>query len=270
MKKLLIGLMWATLACVGLAQPPPPLASQAQAVAGTNNFSYMSPLRVAQAMGGGGGAVSGTTGTFSSLTSGRVVFVGAGGLLVDDADMTFSVDTLSVAKGIFGGSTSLLLGTAGSLVGSVGFRNATSGTITLAPPTGALGTVTATLFAATDTIVGKATTDILTNKAITPRVISTTDDATAVIDVALTDVYQLTAVANATTFSTTGSPVDGQRMMIRFKDAGVAKGLTWDAVFAVIGVTLPTTTVAGKWHYVGVVYNSTSSKWDVLAVAVQA
>ena len=58
------------------------------------------------------------------------------------------------------------------------------------------------------------------------RVVTTTDDATSVINIDTTDVYELSAVANATTFSTTGSPTDGQKLMIRFKDAGVAKGLT--------------------------------------------
>jgi hypothetical protein len=42
-------------------------------------------------------------------------------------------------------TTSLLLGTAGSAVGNIGFRNATSGTTTLQPATGALGTGTVTL-----------------------------------------------------------------------------------------------------------------------------
>jgi hypothetical protein len=54
--------------------------------------------------------------------------------------------------GIFGSATSLLLGTAGSAVGSVGFRNATSGTITLSPPTGALGTVAVVLPATPGTL----------------------------------------------------------------------------------------------------------------------
>lgn len=36
--------------------------------------------------------------TFGSLTAGRVTFAGASGLLSDDADMTFSVDTLTVTK----------------------------------------------------------------------------------------------------------------------------------------------------------------------------
>ena len=47
---------------------------------------------------------------------------------------------------------SLTVGVAGTTVGSVAFKNATSGTITLQPTTGALGTVTATLPANTGTI----------------------------------------------------------------------------------------------------------------------
>lgn len=119
-------------------------------------------------------------------------------------------------------------------------------------------------------LIASDETVTLTNKRITPRIATTTDDATAVIDVDVTDQYQLTAVANATTFSTTGTPVAGQKLIIRFKDAGVAKALTWDAVFVAIGVTLPTTTVVSKTHYVGCVYNATDSKWNVLAVGVQA
>ena len=49
-------------------------------------------------------------------------------------------------------TTSLLLGTAGSAVGNIGFRNATSGTATLAPPTGALGTYSVTLPNAASTL----------------------------------------------------------------------------------------------------------------------
>lgn len=134
----------------------------------------------------------------------------------------------------------------------------------------ASGSAVVTFPTSTSTLATLALTETLTNKRITPRVVTTTDDATAVIDVDATDVYELSAVANATTFSTTGSPTDGQKLMIRFKDAGVAKALTWDAVFVAIGVTLPTTTVASKWHYVGCQYNTAATKWHVLAVGQQA
>ncbi len=46
-----------------------------------------------------------STGTFSSLTSGRVSFSSTGGLQVDDADLTFATDTLTATKIV--GSTSI-------------------------------------------------------------------------------------------------------------------------------------------------------------------
>lgn len=55
------------------------------------------------------------------------------------------------------------LGASGTL-GSLTMGNATSGTLTIQPVTGALGTVTVSVPAATDTLVGKATTDTFTNK----------------------------------------------------------------------------------------------------------
>ncbi len=106
--------------------------------------------------------------------------------------------------------------------------------------------------------------------AIHPRVVTTTDDSTAVIDLDATDRYHLTAIANATTISTTGTLVSGKARLIRLKDAGVAKGLTWDAAFRAIGVTLPTTTVAGKTHYIVTIDNTDDSKVDVVDVRTQA
>lgn len=55
------------------------------------------------------------------------------------------------------------LGASGTL-GSITMGNATSGTVTLRPVTGALGSVTVSVPAATDTLVGKATTDVFQNK----------------------------------------------------------------------------------------------------------
>jgi hypothetical protein len=109
----------------------------------------------------------------------------------------------------------------------------------------------------------------LTNKRITKRVASTADDATSVIDSDSYDEYVLTAIANATEFSITGTPTDGQTLLIRFKDAGTSKALTWTGISA-LGVTLPTSTVAGKWHMVGVKYFSSGTTWYAVGVSVQA
>lgn len=84
---------------------------------------------------------SGTvTNTGGNLTSNAVV-LGAG-----------TVDTKVVAGIITDGTSALTLGVAGASVGSVSFKNATSGTVTLQPVTGALGTVTVSLPASTGTI----------------------------------------------------------------------------------------------------------------------
>lgn len=108
----------------------------------------------------------------------------------------------------------------------------------------------------------------MTNKSITQRVVTTTDDATAVIDCDITDQYELTAVANATTFTVTGTPTDGQKLVIRFKDAGVAKALTFTG-FTAMGVTIPTTTTAGKWGYVGAIYNLGETTWHIVATGTE-
>lgn len=63
------------------------------------------------------------------------------------------------------------LGTAGSVMGTAKFSGSTSGTTTLQPTAAASGTLT--LPAATDTLVGKATTDTLTNKTLTAPVLTT-------------------------------------------------------------------------------------------------
>lgn len=114
-----------------------------------------------------------------------------------------------------------------------------------------------------------SSTNTLTNKRITQRVTTTTDDATAVIDIDTCDVYQLSAIANNTEFTTTGTPTDGQKLIIRLKDAGVSKTLTWTG-FTAIGVTLPAATTAGKWHYIGATYNLAATAWHAIAVAEEA
>jgi len=122
---------------------------------------------------------------------------------------------------------------------------------------------------ASDTLAAIAATQTLTNKRITKRVTTTTDDATAVIDTDSYDEYQLSAVANATEFTLTGTPTDGQTLIVRIKDAGVSKNLTWTG-FTAVGCTLPTATTASKWHYIGCKYNSAASAWHAIAVAEEA
>lgn len=83
--------------------------------------------------------------------------------------------------------------------------------------------------------------------------------------------YFVTALAeNCTVQTPTGTPVDGQPLLLRIKDNGTARTLAWAAIYRAIGLTLPGTTVIGKMLYVSMVYNSAATKWDVLAVAREA
>lgn len=119
-------------------------------------------------------------------------------------------------------------------------------------------------------IVGDTDTQTLTNKRITPRVGTVADAATITPTGDSSDMYTVTALAQAATIAApSGTPTNGQKLIIRLLDNGTARGLTWNAIYAVIGVSLPTTTVLGKYTYVGCIYNSASAKWDVVAVQTQ-
>ncbi len=75
--------------------------------------------------------------------------------------------------------------------------------------------------------------------------------------------------AGLTINNPTGTPVDGQKLMYRIKDNGTARSLSFGAAFRGIIATLPTTTTASKWTYIGFSYNSTDSLWDMIAYGVQ-
>jgi len=82
--------------------------------------------------------------------------------------------------------------------------------------------------------------------------------------------YHVTALAtNATIAAPSGTPVDGHKLVYRFKDDGTARTLTWNTIFRAIGTTIPSGTSAGKVMYVGTIYNGQDSKWDVISATVE-
>lgn len=104
----------------------------------------------------------------------------------------------------------------------------------------------------------------------TPSVQSVVSSAT-VTPVYGNDIVVITAQAVALALSNpTGTWPQGKDMMIRIKDNGTARAITFDTKYRAIGVTLPTTTVINKTTYIGVIYNATDDKFDVIGVTTEA
>lgn len=82
--------------------------------------------------------------------------------------------------------------------------------------------------------------------------------------------YITALAANATISAPSGTLANGNTLIIRIKDNGTSRTLAYNSVFRAVGVTLPTATTASKTIYLGCIYNSTDSKWDVTAVAEEA
>jgi hypothetical protein len=245
------------------------------------------------------GNTTGNTLTKATLTAGAGITItnGAGSITIAATALVVSVAALTI-------------GTSGTNITSTVANGTTTPVITLNVPTasasnrGALssadwstfnakqaaisfganvltfiGTPTfANLVAAVtgDTLVGRASVDTLTNKRVTSRVSTAASPASPLAPNSDTfDQYSITGLTGALTINAdAGAPTSGQKIIYRIKDSGAPRALTWTTgaskSFRPVGVTLPTTTVAGKIMYVGCIFNSTDDRWDVVAVSVEA
>lgn len=63
---------------------------------------------------------------------------------------------------------------------------------------------------------------------------------------------------------------DGQGILIRIKDNGTARAISWGTNYRAVGITLPLTTVISKTLYIGGKWNVADTKFDMIAVGQEA
>ena len=115
------------------------------------------------------------------------------------------------------------------------------------------------------------TANTISGSRFNARTSTTTSTSTLTPDISAYDQYNLTAQAAPLTIAAPiGTPVDGNKLMFRILDNGTARALTWNSTYTVIGCILPTSTTVNKTTYVGCIYNSNNSRWDVIAVTTQS
>ena len=204
------------------------------------------------------------------VTGGSVTAVGAvtGGSLTTAGIITA---TGNITTGGY------FIGDGGFLSNTIASTQLTSGTTTIAVSV-PNGNIFATVNSVGNVLVisstGISVTGNLTvNGAVTSTSASVVSSATITPTAGSTNQYNVTALAaDALIDIPSGTPIDSQTLTIRVLDDGTPRALTWTTSaggYRVIGVTLPTTTVANKTVYIGCIYNSAAGFWDVVTVTQQ-
>ena len=116
-----------------------------------------------------------------------------------------------------------------------------------------------------------AGTETLTNKRITKRKQTVVSASTVTPSWDDDDIVTITAQAVGLTLANpTGTPTDGQAIIVRILDNGTGRTIAYGAAYRAIGVTLLTTTTASKTSYLGGFWNAADSKFDITAVGEEA
>ena len=126
---------------------------------------------------------------------------------------------------------------------------------------------------ASGSYITASSTDTLTNKRITPRILSaasyTTNTGTSIAS-DTQDMFIVTAQAGDLLFNNpTGTPTDGQKLIISVASSTTsARALTWGNGYGATTVALPTTTTATTATLtMGFIWSASKSLWQCVAVS---
>lgn len=110
------------------------------------------------------------------------------------------------------------------------------------------------------TVAGRLTARII------PRVTQVTTSSALTPNADTDDLYDITALASNSTFALpSGTAVNGQKLIIRIKDNGTSRSLTWSTSYVSGGSSLASATSSGKYTTLGFLYNGNSSRWYCVA-----
>lgn len=122
---------------------------------------------------------------------------------------------------------------------------------------------------ATNVTGGTATSMAISNSTIAKRIVVIADGTSITMNADTTDIATQANTQTAGTLTInapTGTPANGQQLMLRLRSTNV-QTFSWNSVFAGSSdVPLPTASSgATLYDYMGFQYNSTASKWQLLA-----
>lgn len=267
-----------------------PFIRQSDVISGGANLEYTpSPTQ---------GTVTSDTGTDAIIPLADVTNAGllkpAKYILLEAIEEAFTTILKATYDGVVTGYNALML-TGSRLItsGEITKLSNTSGTNTGDQTITLTGDVTGSgtgSFAATLTSIITATTKGSASKTVAitvdakgritaiseqdivlaPNVQSVSSSAT-VTPVSTNDEVIITAQAvNLTLANPTGTFSEGQTLIIRIKDNGTLRTITFGSNYRAIGVLLPAATAVSKTLYVAIIYNNTDSKWDVVGTRLEA
>ena len=221
--------------------------------------------------------VSGQTGV--SVPNGKKTIVYNNGTDVGDAITYLSSLTLGsalpIASGGTGSTSTTFVDLTVNVTGTLPVANGGTGAATLTANNVMLGNGTSAVQfvapgASGNALVSNGTTWTSGSVSNLPRVVVIADATSITMNADTTDMAtqaNTQAVGTLTVNAPTGTPINGQKIMLRLRSTNV-QTFSWNAIFQGGTTALPTTSSGStKYDYYGFIYNSTATKWQIVGTA---